>query len=69
MERILKLLNKNKLLLIGAVVGAVLGYLYFFYVGCSSGSCPITSKPLNSSLYGSIMGGLFFSMFDKKSSN
>lgn len=67
MERILKILSKNKLALIGAGIGAVLGYLYFYYIGCSSGSCPITSKPLNSTLYGALMGTLFFSMFEGKS--
>ncbi len=52
---------------IGVVVGAIAGYLYYFYVGCSSGTCAITSKPLNSSLYGAVMGGLLFNMFVKSS--
>ena len=43
---------------IGIVVGAIAGYLYYFYVGCASGTCAITSKPLNSTLYGALMGGL-----------
>jgi len=50
---------------IGIVVGAIAGYLYYFYVGCVSGTCAITSKPLNSSLYGALMGGLVFNMFVK----
>ena len=50
---------------IGVVVGAIAGYLYYFYVGCSSGTCAITSKPLNSSLYGAVVGGLLFNMFVK----
>lgn len=53
------------LILIGVVVGAIAGYLYYYMIGCSSGSCSITSKPLNSTLYGSFMGGLLFSMFNK----
>ena len=52
---------------IGVVVGAIAGYLYYFYVGCASGSCAITSKPLNSTLYGAAMGGLVFNMFIKSS--
>ncbi|HQE33619.1 MAG TPA: DUF6132 family protein [Flavobacterium alvei] len=52
---------------IGVVVGAIAGYLYYFYVGCSSGTCAITSKPLNSSLYGAVVGGLLFNMFVKSS--
>ena len=50
---------------IGIIIGAVAGYLYYFYVGCASGTCDITSKPLNSTLYGAVMGGLVFNMFIK----
>lgn len=50
---------------IGIIVGAIAGYLYYFYVGCASGTCAITSKPLNSTLYGALMGGLVFNMFVK----
>jgi hypothetical protein len=56
------------LTLIGVVVGAVAGYAYYFYVGCASGTCAITSKPLNSTLYGSLMGGLLFNLFVKEKS-
>lgn len=49
----------------GAVLGAVSGYAYWYYIGCLSGSCSITSSPINSSLYGAVMGGLFMSIFDK----
>jgi uncharacterized membrane protein YedE/YeeE len=50
---------------IGIVIGAISGYLYYYYVGCASGTCAITSKPLNSTLYGAAMGGLVFNMFIK----
>jgi C4-dicarboxylate transporter len=50
---------------IGIVIGALAGYAYYFYVGCASGTCAITSKPLNSTLYGALMGGLVFNMFFK----
>ncbi len=48
---------------IGVLVGAIAGYLYYTNIGCVSGTCAITSKPLNSTLYGSLMGGLLFNMF------
>jgi len=48
---------------VGLLLGACAGYLYYTYVGCSSGTCPITSKPLNSTLYGAMMGGLFVNTF------
>ena len=51
---------------IGMLVGAVGGYAYYHYVGCASGTCAITSKPLNSTLYGAVMGGLLFNMFVKE---
>jgi hypothetical protein len=51
---------------LGIAVGAIAGFLYYHFVGCASGSCAITSKPLNSTLYGSLMGGLVFNMFVKK---
>ena len=48
---------------IGVVFGLIAGYAYYYFVGCASGSCSITSKPLNSTLYGGLMGGLLFNMF------
>ena len=38
--------------LLGIVAGMVGGYLYWRYVGCSTGTCPITSSPVNSSSLG-----------------
>jgi len=38
--------------------GAVAGYLYYRLVGCRTGTCPITSSPIISSLYGAMMGFL-----------
>lgn len=51
---------------IGVVVGAIVGYAYYHYVGCASGTCAITSKPINSTLYGGVMGGLVFNLFVKE---
>ena len=59
-------LIKNKLTIIGIIAGAIGGYLYYHFVGCASGTCAITSKPLNSTLYGAVMGGLLFNMFQKE---
>jgi hypothetical protein len=52
---------------IGIIIGAISGYLYYANIGCSSGTCAITSKPLNSTLYGALMGGLLFNIFTKSS--
>ncbi len=61
-----KWLNNNKLYLIGSIIGAIGGYIYWQQVGCVSGTCAITSKPLNSTLYGAIMGALMMGMFKKE---
>ncbi len=63
----MKFFNKYKLAIIGVIIGALAGFLYWKYVGCSSGSCPITSSPLNMTLFGAVMGGLLFDiLFYKK---
>lgn len=51
---------------IGVATGAIVGYAYYYYVGCATGTCAITSKPINSTLYGSVMGGLLFNLFVKE---
>jgi LytS/YehU family sensor histidine kinase len=58
--------NKYKLTFIGVIVGAIGGYLYYRLVGCESGACAITSSPINSTLYGMLLGGLLFNMFQKE---
>lgn len=45
---------------LGMLVGAACGYAYYQFIGCASGTCAITSKPLNSTLYGAVLGGLLF---------
>jgi len=56
----------NKLLILGIVLGAIAGFLYWKLVGCNSGTCLITSKWHNSTVYGAIMGGLLLSIFKKE---
>jgi len=42
--------------IIGTVIGALAGYLYYRFVGCSGGACPLWSHPVSSSLFGAAMG-------------
>ena len=58
----MKKLKKHLPVIIGAVVGAVAGYLYYRFVGCASGTCVISSSPIISTLYGGSLGGLMVSM-------
>jgi hypothetical protein len=59
--------KNNWLYLVGAILGAIAGYFYWQQIGCSSGTCIITSKPLNSTVYGALMGSLIFGLFKKES--
>jgi hypothetical protein len=45
-------------LLIGVVVGGLLGFALYRFVGCASGACPLTSNPWISTIYGMVVGGL-----------
>jgi hypothetical protein len=56
------LFKKYRLTLLGMFVGAASGYAYYHFVGCNSGTCAITSSPINSTIYGVLMGGLLFNM-------
>jgi hypothetical protein len=41
------------------VLGAGGGYLFYRFVGCKTGSCPITGSPWLSTIYGALLGFLF----------
>lgn len=67
MEKAISYIKKQWLVIAGGAAGALGGYLYWYFIGCNSGTCPITSSPLNSTLYGILLGGLLGSMFKKDS--
>lgn len=48
--------------------GGVLGYAYYYFIGCASGSCPIQSNPYISTAYGGMMG-LILALPGKKKDN
>jgi hypothetical protein len=51
------------------VIGIILGYIYYIKVGCNSGSCPITSNPWMSMIWGGILGYLVSDLFKKTKEN
>jgi hypothetical protein len=59
-------IKKNVPYLIGAATGGGGGYLYYHFVGCAGGSCPITSSPVMSVVWGAVMGVLLFGRFKKE---
>jgi len=40
------------------IIGGVLGFAYYKFIGCSTGTCPITSNPYISTVYGLVVGGM-----------
>jgi hypothetical protein len=59
-------IRKHRLTILGGLLGGIAGYLYYHFVGCSTGRCPITSSPYMSTGWGLLMGGLFLNIFEKK---
>lgn len=43
-------------IILGIVLGGAAGFAYYKLVGCSTGSCPLTSNPWITTLYGAAMG-------------
>lgn len=59
------IVNK-KVSFIVSILGGVVGYFYWFYVGCESGTCAITSVWYRTVIYGVIMGWLVGEMINDK---
>ncbi len=51
--------------LAASVIGGALGFAYYYFIGCRTGTCPITSNPWISTLYGAL-AGFVISMPSKK---
>jgi hypothetical protein len=37
-------------------IGGIAGFMYYYFVGCASGSCAITSNPYASIIWGGLLG-------------
>lgn len=59
-------LTKHRFRIFFTLLGALAGVLYWKFVGCASGTCPITSHWYTMSGYGVIMGYLVGDMFKTK---
>lgn len=60
-----KFLKENKLTVIGSLLGAVGGFMYWKFAGCNNGTCVIKSNPIFMTAYGILLGGLLFNNFKK----
>ena len=56
-------LLKHWIKITGVAVGTLGGYIYYYFIGCVSGTCPITSNPYNMMIYGAVLGYLLFELF------
>jgi hypothetical protein len=63
-----KLLKRSFLVpFAGVIFGTAGGFAYYYFIGCSSGTCAITSNPWLSMLWGASVGYLIFDMFSGRS--
>ena len=46
--------------------GALAGFAYYYFVGCTTGSCAITSNPVNSMIYMGLIGWLLSGVFGRE---
>jgi H+/Cl- antiporter ClcA len=53
--------NKYLLITLGVVLGAIAGFVYWKFFGCTNG-CPIKSIWWRMTLWGALMGGLIMSI-------
>jgi hypothetical protein len=60
MNNIINLITENKLLvkILATIAGAGVGFLYYKFIGCRTGSCPLTSNPWISMIWGGLIGFL-----------
>jgi len=61
-----EIIKKHKGSLIGMAIGAIVGWAYYYFIGCSSGSCAIASNWRIAVPYGAVMGVLIASIVKKE---
>ncbi len=58
-------ISKNKVTIITTFVAAVIGWLYWYFIGCATGVCAITSTWYKTMLFFSIIGLLIGNHMNK----
>jgi hypothetical protein len=52
---------------LGILIGGIAGFFYYYFIGCKTGSCPITSHSYSTVIVGGIMGYLITGILFTKS--
>jgi hypothetical protein len=50
-------------IIIGVILGGGLGFGLYKLVGCSTSTCPLTSNPVISTIFGAVFGALLATSF------
>jgi hypothetical protein len=61
-----KIIRKKILTITGAMAGAIAGFFYWKFIGCSTGTCYIQSNAVRMTLYGALLGGLSLNILQPK---
>lgn len=56
-------------ILVGAAVGGLAGFAYWYFRGCDGNHCAIWASPVNSTAYAALMGGLVAGIVKDKPSD
>ena len=62
----MKMTNNNHVHDMIIIGGALVGLGYYYAVGCSTGSCPITSNPIITMIYLGVVGLLLSGLVGKR---
>ena len=52
--------------LLFTIGGALAGLTYYHFIGCATGSCPITANPISSMIYMGVLGWLLSGVFGRE---
>ncbi|MCZ4693526.1 hypothetical protein DWB61_00915 [Ancylomarina euxinus] len=61
-----QLTKTRKFEIIGGILGTIGGFLYWKFIGCSSGTCPIQANCYSMIPYGLVLGILVGGLFKPK---